>query len=55
MDYQTNWRSPLGELTLASDGERLVGLWLRGQKYFAATLEGEARVQDDLRVCCRAR
>ena len=55
MDYQTNWRSPLGELTLASDGERLVGLWLRGQKYFAATLEGEARVQDDLRVFCRAR
>ena len=55
MDYLTNWTSPLGELTLASDGERLVGLWLRGQKYFAATLEPGARVRDDLDVFCAAR
>lgn len=26
--------SPLGPLTLASDGERLTGLWLAGQRYF---------------------
>jgi len=29
--------SPVGELTLGSDGERLTGLWLAGQKYFMAT------------------
>ena len=50
MDYCTNWISPLGELTLASDGERLVGLWLRGQKYYAATLKSGARLRDDLDV-----
>ena len=27
--------SPLGDLTLASDGTSLVGLWLDGQKHFA--------------------
>ena len=33
--------SPVGELTIASDGESIVGLWLEGQKYFSATLNGE--------------
>jgi len=30
-------------LTLASDGESLIGLWLEGQKYFAAGLEPDAQ------------
>ena len=34
------WRydSPLGPLTLASDGVALIGLWLDGQKYYGAGL-----------------
>lgn len=35
MLYKALYTSPIGELTLASDGENLVGLWLEGQKYFA--------------------
>ena len=31
--------SPVGVLTLAGDGENLVGLWLEGQKYFGAKLD----------------
>lgn len=31
--YQTAIESPLGKLTLASDGENLTGLWIAGQKY----------------------
>lgn len=30
---------PIGRMTMASDGESLVGLWLEGQKYFARTIE----------------
>lgn len=33
--------SPVGNLHLSSDGTAITGLWLEGQKYFAATLEGE--------------
>ena len=55
MDYRTDWLSPLGELTLASDGGRLIGLWLQGQKYFAATLDADVRLRDDLKVFCAAR
>ena len=34
MTYTTNYVSPLGQLTLASDGEALCGLWFEGQKHF---------------------
>ena len=33
----TTLPSPVGRLTLASDGESLIGLWLEGQKYFGGT------------------
>ena len=36
--YQTTtYASPVGELTLASDGTALTGLWLEGQKHFGGT------------------
>ena len=38
MQYITSYASPIGEITLASDGSCLIGLWLVGQRYFAATL-----------------
>ena len=38
MEYLTRLASPVGELTLASDGEAITGLWLEGQKYFGAGL-----------------
>ena len=42
MTYLTKLASPLGSLSLASNGEELTGLWLEGQKYFAAGLEAGA-------------
>ena len=38
MDVIWHVDSPLGGLTLASDGTSLVGLWFDGQKHFADTL-----------------
>ena len=32
MDYTWHYDSPLGGITLASDGEALIGLWIDGQK-----------------------
>ena len=34
MRYTYHYRSPIGGITLASDGEALTGLWFDGQKYF---------------------
>lgn len=41
MMYTNEYDSPLGKVTMASDGESLTGLWLEGQKYFAASLSGK--------------
>ena len=48
--YKTTLPSPVGLLTLASDGTALTGLWLEGQKYFAATMGSHAEHRHDLAV-----
>ena len=50
MMYRTTIPSPVGILTLASDGQALTGLWLEGQKYFGAGLETEASECPELEV-----
>ena len=42
MDYTYRYISPLGSITLASDGEALTGLWFDGQKYFPHNLISES-------------
>ena len=37
-NFVTRIASPIGLLTLASDGEALTGLWLEGQRFFPGTL-----------------
>ncbi len=41
MDFIHYYQSPLGSITLASDGEAIVGLWFDGQKYYAEGLNEE--------------
>ncbi|MCC8191334.1 MAG: methylated-DNA--[protein]-cysteine S-methyltransferase [Planctomycetes bacterium] len=43
MDVIQEYASPVGRLTLASDGKALIGIWLQGQKYFGHTLAAGAR------------
>lgn len=42
MEYISHYQSPLGGITLASDGEALIGLWFDGQKYFGSSLHENA-------------
>ena len=46
MQYTATYASPLGRITMASDGEKLSGLWFDGQKYFAATLSAAHEEKD---------
>lgn len=43
MIYIKKYKSPIGMLTLASDGSALVGLWMEGQKYEQATIKEEKK------------
>ena len=56
MIYKTTFNSPVGLLTLASDGENLVGLWIAGQKYDEASIKGaESEICDTLPVFAAAK
>ena len=39
MEYIHHYDSPLGGITVASDGNAITGLWFDGQKYYADTLD----------------
>ena len=45
MDYLYHYDSPLGGITLSSDGSALTGLWFDGQKYFGSTLSKNSGCQ----------
>lgn len=41
MFFTDYYKSPIGGITMASDGVSLCGLWFDGQKYFESTVNGE--------------
>ena len=55
MDYTAHYMSPIGGITLASDGKALVGLWFDGQKYFADVLDPVHKERQDLEIFAETR
>ena len=53
--YKTTVASPVGSITLAGEGENLVGLWMEGQKYFGGMVPGEMIDCDRLPVFAAAK
>ncbi len=51
MQYSSHYCSPLGGITLASDGQNLTGLWFDGQKYFALSPCHEERALPIFEQC----
>lgn len=50
MHYKTTYHSPLGNMTLVSDGQNLTGLWIAGQKHAESTLYVRVEENDDLEI-----
>ena len=50
MHYLSHYESPLGPMTMASDGEHLTGLWFDGQKYDRSTIDSNAELKPHLPV-----
>lgn len=49
MDYIYKYKSPIGDITMASDGINLIGLWFDGQKYAKSTISSSA-IEKDLPI-----
>lgn len=50
MYYSTTYLSPVGSITLACDGNSLVGLWIEGQKYHGNTIPEDMIENNDIPV-----
>lgn len=48
--YYTHYESPIGKLMLVSNKEKLIGLWVENQKYFAASLKEETLKEAELPI-----
>ena len=46
MDYINHYDSPIGGITLASDGTSLIGLWFDGEKYLGDILSDDYEEKD---------
>ena len=50
MYYSTIYSSPIGKITLASDGEKMIGLWNEGQKYHGDAIFKNMTVKNNIPV-----
>lgn len=50
MIYTTYYKSPIGKLLLASKENKLIGLWIEGQKYYLSGIEEEFTKNDDEKI-----
>ena len=46
MIYTTHYKSPIGDILLASKNNKLIGLWIEGQKYYLSCLKEEIKEED---------
>ena len=50
MIYTTHYKSPIGDILIASKNDKLIGLWIENQKYYLAGLEEEIRENDNIEI-----
>ena len=55
MVYTTCYSSPVGNILLASKDNKLIGLWIEGQKHFLSSLKEERKEADDILILIKAK
>ena len=55
MFSKTQYKSPIGNITLLSTQSHIIGLWMEGQKYYGANMPESAKKKDDLDVLVKGK
>ena len=55
MIYTTYYHSPIGRLLLASKNNKLIGLWIEGQKYYLGNIKEEMQEKDKEIILLKAK
>ena len=55
MIYITDYKSPVGDITLAAENNKLTGLWIEGQKYYMQNLKKGFEKSDDIEILIKTK
>ena len=55
MIYTTHYKSPIGDLLLASKEGKLIGLWIEGQKYYKSNFSEEMKENENDKTLVKAK
>ena len=55
MIYTTYYNSPIGKILLASKDNKLIGLWIDGQKYYLGNLKDKIKQNDDVEILLKTK
>ena len=54
MIYTAHYKSPIGEILLASKNNKLIGLWIKGQKYYLSNIK-EEMIEEDTEILVKTK
>ena len=55
MIYTTYYNSPVGKILIASKENKLIGLWIEGQKYYLSKLKSEIQEKKDEEILMKTK
>ena len=55
MIYTSSYYSPVGKILIASKNNRLIGLWIEGQKYFLGNLKEKLQNKDNEEILVKTK
>lgn len=55
MLYASYYKSPIGNLLIATKNNKIVGLWLENQKYYLSKFKEEIQIDDNLKIITKTK
>lgn len=55
MVYISKYKSPVGNISIASKDNKLIGLWIEGQKYFLSSIKEDIKVDENLEILVKTK
>lgn len=53
--YISNYKSPIGNLLIASKNNKLIGLWIENQKYYLSNFKEEMKISNDIEILVKTK
>ena len=53
--YIYNYKSPIGNLLIASKDNKLIGLWIENQKYYLSNFKEEMKISNDIEILVKTK